>query len=94
MTASEDHADSTGRNYWDEPSELAYAKAVVGKEHQDDPAHQWYRLPSLESFKAGCSCGWVSDERDTFDEMSHDVERHLDAVRQPRAAPPPGARSQ
>jgi hypothetical protein len=53
MTAREDHPDSTARNYWDEPSELAYAKAVVGKKHQDDPAHQWYRLPSLESFKRG-----------------------------------------
>ena len=80
MTASEDRTDGTERDYWDEPSELAYAKAVVGKKHQDNPAHQWYRLPSLESFKAGCSCGWVSDERDTFDEMSHDVERHLDAA--------------
>ena len=93
MTASEDHTDSTGRNYWDEPSELAYAKAVVGKKHQGDPARQWHRLPSLESFKAGRSCGWVSDERDTFDEMSHDVDGHLDAVRHPRAAPPPSAGS-
>ncbi len=75
MTANEAHADST-----DEPSELAYAKAVAGKKHQDDSARPWYRLPSLESFKAGCSCGWVSDERDTFDEMSHDVDRHLDAA--------------
>ena len=66
MTGDEDHTDGTERDYWDEPSELAYAKAVVGKEHQDDPAHQWYRLPSLETFKAGCSCGWVSNERDTF----------------------------
>jgi hypothetical protein len=91
MTASDDHTDSAARNYWDEPSELAYTKAVVGKEHQDDPAHQWYRLPSLESFKAGCSRGWVSTERDTFDEMSHDVERPLYAVRQSRGASPPGA---
>ena len=81
VTANEAHVNSTARNYWDEPSELAYQGAAVGKERQDDPAHRWYRLPSLESFKAGCSCGWVSPERDTFDEMSRDVDHHLDAVR-------------
>ena len=86
MTANEAHVNSTARNYWDEPSELAYAAAAVGKKRQDDPAHRWYRLPSLENFKAGCSCGWMSPERDTFDGMSHEVDRHLDAVRQPRAA--------
>ena len=80
-SANEAHLNSTARNYWGEPSELAYGGAVVGKERQDDPAHRWYRLPSLESFKAGCSCGWVSAERDTFDEMSHDVDQHLDGVR-------------
>jgi hypothetical protein len=50
----------------------------------DDPAHKWYRLLSLESFTAGCPCGWVSPERDTADEMIHDVDRHLDEVRQAR----------
>ena len=35
----------------------------VRKEDQDDPAHRWYRLMSLESFTAGCPCGWVSPER-------------------------------
>ncbi len=81
VTADVAHVSSTAHNYWDEPSELAYEGAAVGKKRQDDPAHRWYRLPSLESFKAGCSCGWVSAERDTFDEMSHDVDRHLDMVR-------------
>jgi hypothetical protein len=80
MNANEAHTDSTDRNYWDEPSELVYSKAVVGKKRQDNPAHRWYRLPSLDSFKAGCSCGWVSPERDTFDEMTHDVDGHLDAA--------------
>ena len=50
----------------------------------DDPAHKWYRLLSLESFTAGCPCGWVSPERDTADEMIHDVDRHLDEVRRAR----------
>jgi AsnC-like helix-turn-helix protein len=81
VTADVAHVNSTARNYWDQPSELAYVGAAVGKKRQDDPAHRWYRLPSLESFKAGCSCGWMSPERDTFDEMSRDVDRHLDAVR-------------
>ena len=58
----------------------------VRMESQDDPAHRWYRLVSLESFTAGCPCGWVSPERDTADEMIHDVERHLDEVRQARTA--------
>ena len=58
----------------------------VRMEGQDDPAHRWYRLVSLESFTAGCPCGWVSPERDTADEMIHDVERHLDEVRQARTA--------
>jgi hypothetical protein len=93
VTADEAHVNSTAPNYWDEPSELPYAEAAVGKKRQDHPAHKWYRLPSLESFTAGCSCGWVSPERDTFDEMSHDVDRHLDAVRQPPTAPHPGTRS-
>lgn len=85
MTAKKLNRDTAARDYWDEPSELAYASAAVGKNRQDDPAHQWYRLPSLDSFTAGCSCGWVSPERGTFDEMSHDVDRHLDAARQPGA---------
>ena len=82
MAANKAQTSSTARNYWDKPEELAYARGVVGKECQDDPAHRWYRLPGLESFTAGCSCGWVSPERDTFDEMTHDVSLHLDAVRQ------------
>jgi hypothetical protein len=92
VTSDEAHVNSTAPGYWDEPSELPYAEAAVGKKRQDDPAHKWYRLPSLDSFTAGCSCGWVSPERDTFDEMSHDVDRHLDAVRQPQTAPHPGTR--
>jgi hypothetical protein len=40
----------------------------------------------LESFTAGCACGWVSPERDTADEMINDVERDLDEVRQTRTA--------
>jgi hypothetical protein len=87
MAANEAQMSSTARDYWDKPEELAYACGVVGKKRQDDPAHRWYRLPSLESFTAGCSCGWVSPERDTFDEMSHDVDRHLDAVRQAATGP-------
>ena len=86
MAAKEAQTDSTARDYWDEPGELAYAAGVVGKKRQDDPAHTWYRLPSLESFTAGCSCGWVSPERKTFDEMTHDVDQHLDAMRQAEAA--------
>jgi hypothetical protein len=82
VTTRKLNRDTTERDYWDEPSELAYAGAVVGKKRQDDPAHQWYRLPSLDSFTAGCSCGWVSPERATFDQMSQDVDRHLDAVGQ------------
>ena len=39
--------------------------------------HRWYRLVSLESFTAGCPCGWVSPERDTADEMMRDVERRI-----------------
>jgi hypothetical protein len=80
--ANEDQTDSTARDYWDEPGNLPYARGVVGKSRQDDPAHIWYRLPRLESFAAGCSCGWESPERKTFDEMTHDVDQHLEAVRQ------------
>ena len=91
MIGKEAHGTSTSTDYWDEPSELAYARAAVGKNGQDNPAHRWYRLPSLQSFAAGCSCGWVSPERETFDEMRRDVGRHLDAVHQRPAAPAPGA---
>jgi Lrp/AsnC ligand binding domain len=94
VTAGKAHLNSTARAYWAEPSELPYAKAAVGKKRQDDPVHRWYRLPSLDSFKAGCSCGWQSPERGTLEQMSHDVDQHLDAARQPRAAPGPGAQSQ
>ena len=70
-----------------EPEEAADARAVVSsRQGQDDPAHRWYRLPSLESFTAGCPCGWVSPERDTAEEMTRDVDRHLDEVRQGEAA--------
>ncbi|MGZ4517981.1 MAG: GAF domain-containing protein [Mycobacteriaceae bacterium] len=74
-----DAGSGTGR-----PSPLAVED--VTKKGQDDPAHRWYRLLSLESFTAGCPCGWVSPERNTVDEMMHDVERHLDEVRQARTA--------
>ena len=57
----------------------------ISTKGQDDPAHRWYRLLSLESFTAGCPCGWVSPERDTADEMIQDVDRHLDEVRQARS---------
>jgi hypothetical protein len=87
MTTHKDQMSSTARDYWEEPEELEFARALVGKKHQDDPAHRWYRLPSHESFAAGCSCGWVSPERKTFDEMTHDVVRHLDAVRPEVTAP-------
>jgi hypothetical protein len=86
MAANEVQTDSTARDYWDEPGKLPYARGVLVKEGQDDPAHTWYRLPSLESFVAGCSCGWVSPERETFDEMTHDIDRHLDAARQAETA--------
>ena len=65
-----------------EPSRLPLEG--VSTKGPDDPAHQWYRLLSLESFTAGCPCGWVSPERDTADEMINDVDRHLDEVRQAR----------
>jgi len=87
MATNRDQKNSTARDYWDEPDDLAYARAVVGKKHQDDPAHSWCRLPSHDSFAAGCSCGWVSPERSTFDEMTHDVDRHLHDVRPARTAP-------
>jgi len=82
VTAHRAHGNSTARDYWADPLKLAYARAVVGKDRQDDPAHRWYRLPSPESFIAACSCGWVSPKRRTFDEMSRDVDRHLAGVRQ------------
>lgn len=89
MTAHRAHGNSTARDYWDEPLELAYARAAVGKDRQDDPAHRWCRLPGLESFTAACSCGWVSPKRRTFDEMSRDIGGHLEGVRQsqPSAVP-------
>ena len=37
------------QNHWDESSELAYAKAVIGKKHQDDLAHPWYRRSQRSS---------------------------------------------
>ena len=70
----------------DDTEEVAHARGVVSKQGQDDPAHRWYRLVSLESFTAACSCGWVSPERDTADEMHRDVDRHLDEVRQAETA--------
>ena len=98
MGANKAQMSSVARDYWDKPEELAYACSVVGKERQDDPAHRWHRLPSLESFTAGCSCGWVSPERDTFDEMTQDVDRHLDALafrgfRGPRAGQPEASKT-
>ncbi len=87
MAADKAQMSSTAREYWDNPEELAYARGVVGEELQDDPAHKWYRLPSPDSFTAGCSCGWVSPECDTFDAMTDDVHRHLDAVRQAGTGP-------
>jgi GAF domain len=68
----------------DQPSRLPVEG--VSTKGLDDPAHRWYRLLSMESFTAGCPCGWVSPERDTADEMIHDVHRHLDEVRQARTA--------
>ena len=64
-----------------EPREAAPARGGVGQEDHGDPAHRWYRLVSLESFTAGCPCGWVSPERDTAEEMMRDVDRHLEEVR-------------
>ena len=64
-----------------EPQEAADARGGAGKKGHDYPAHRWYRLVSLESFTAGCPCGWVSPERDTAEEMLSDVDRHLDEVR-------------
>ena len=87
MATYQDQMNGTSRDYWEEHGELEFARALVGKKRQDDPAHKWYRLPSLESFAAGCSCGWVSPERKTFDEMTNDVDRHLDAVRPAGTAP-------
>jgi Lrp/AsnC ligand binding domain len=94
VTEGKARENGTARGYWAEPSALPYARAAAGNKRQDDPAHQWYRLPSQDSFKAGCSCGWLSPERGTFEQMSHDVDQHLDAARQPPAAPGPGAPSQ
>ena len=88
MADSQAQMDSTARGYWDKPEELAYSRGVVGKRGNDDPAHTWYRLPSLDSFTAGCSCGWVSPERGMFGEMTRDVDRHLSEVRRAGTAPP------
>ncbi len=85
MAADEAHTDTAARDYWDDPGKLPYAREAVGKTRQENPAHTWYRLPSVDSFTAGCSCGWVSPERKTFDEMTHDVDQHLDAMRQAEA---------
>ncbi len=87
MTINKARMSSTARDYWDKPEELAGARAVVGKERQYDAAHRWYHLPGLEIFTAGCSCGWVSPQRDRLDQMTHDVDRHLDAVRQAGTGP-------
>ena len=65
-----------------EPREAAFDRRGIGKVGHGDPRHRWYRLVSLESFTAGCPCGWVSPERDTAEEMLHDVDRHLEEVRQ------------
>jgi len=70
----------------DDTEEVAHARGVVSEKGRDDPAHRWYRLVSLESFTAACSCGWVSPERRTSDEMIRDVDRHLDEVRQAETA--------
>jgi hypothetical protein len=92
MATHQDQMSSTARDYWDEPRDLELARALVGQERQDDPAHTWYRLPSHESFAAGCSCGWVSPKRGTFDEMAHDVDQHLDAAA-PAGTAQPGSRA-
>jgi len=68
----------------DRPSRLP--AEGVSEKGQEDPEHRWYRLLSMESFTAGCPCGWVSPERDTADEMMRDVDRHLEEVRQARTA--------
>jgi hypothetical protein len=84
--AGEARADSAASGYWDDPGALPYARGVIGKARQDDPAHTWYRLPRVDGFTAGCSCGWASPERTTFEQMTRDVERHLDTMRQPKTA--------
>ena len=45
----------------DRPSRLPVE--AVSEKGLDDAAHRWYRVLSLESFTAGCPCGWVSPER-------------------------------
>ena len=67
---------------------VANARRGIGQGGQAEQDHKWYRLVSLESFIAGCPCGWVSPERDTAEEMMRDVERHLDEVRRAGTAPP------
>lgn len=84
--AGDGPAPATAPGYWDEPGTLPYAPAVIGQTRQDDPAHTWYRLPSLDSFTAGCSCGWLSPACTTIEQMTHDVERHLEAAQQAKAA--------
>jgi len=64
-----------------EPQEAAPAHGGADQKGGGDPAHRWYRLVSLESFTAGCPCGWVSPERDTAEEMLRDVDRHLEEAR-------------
>ncbi len=65
----------------DGSGEASPARRGVSATGQDNQDHRWYRLVSLESFTAGCPCGWVSPERDTAEEMMRDVERHLEEVR-------------
>ena len=83
MTGNQARLDGTARDRRGKPHHLARARpAADSRQAAEDPAHKWRRLVSLESFTAGCSCGWVSPERKTFDEMTRDVDRHLDAVGQ------------
>ncbi len=50
MSAHEAQRNSTARDHWDEPEEVADARRAGSRKCQDDPAHRWYRLLSLDSF--------------------------------------------
>lgn len=87
MSAHEAQINSAAHGHWDEPEEIGYACMVISTKGQDDPVHRCYRLQSLDSFATACLCSWVSPERDMFDEMIRDFDRHLDEVRQAGTAP-------
>lgn len=46
--------------------------------------HEWYRLPSYDSYLAACSCGWRGVDTHHLGRMLRQVKNHLDAAAGPR----------